>query len=335
MNARSEFSSESQNLKSSGRRASLARPFAWPVIAAILVAYVVAEIVFNLELVATVAQPAVDRERLDELVNFGKATGAFGIVLFAMRPFFARAWKRIGWGLPIGFLALWGVCFAVIDRAYDEVLSQVPASIQREALYLTVYRDALFQGGATDVELGDAGGVRDDAQRLALLNLAARLTGEKPEIASVKTRIDEAELAQQIGIALDARTQALVAHSKSDDPAVLREATAAILLPPMSMTLSLVAIVANLAALLGLLLTVFLRRRRAIRFLAPLLPFLAVAIALMAAHTPPFPVGSHNRALFSQLDDQLGVLGWIWSRAVNGQAMILRLTENEGGNRII
>jgi len=29
------------------------------------------------------------------------------------------------------------------------------------------------------------------------------------------------------------------------------------------------------------------------------------------------------------------MIGWIWSRAVNGQAMILRLTEIEAGTRVI
>jgi len=317
------------------RRASLPRPFAWPVLAAILVAYVVAEIVFNLEIVQTVAQPTVDRARLDDLVRFGKATGSFGIVLFLTRPFFARAWRRFSWGLPIGFLLLWAGCFAAVDRLYDEVLAQVPPSIQREALYLTIYRDALFHGGAADAELGDANGPHDDTQRLALLNLAARLTGDKPEIAAVRARLGEAETAAQMGVPLDARTQALVERSKSDDAVILRDATAAILLPPMSMTLSLLAIVANLAALGGLLLTVALRRRRAIRFLAPVLPVLAVVLALAAAETPPFPAGSHNRSVFSQLDEQLGLVGWIWSRAVNGQAMILRLTENEKDSRVI
>lgn len=325
----------SGDVKASSRAVGMARPFAWPVLAAILVAYVVAEIVFNLELVQTVAQPAIDRERLDDLVRFGKATGSFGLVLFVLRPFFARAWRRFAWGLPVGFLLAWGLCFAAIDRLYDEVLAQVPPTLQREALYLTIYRDALFHGGATDAELGDANGLHDDTQRLALLNLAARLTGEKPEIATVRARLGEAEAAAQMGMPLDARTQALLTRSKSDDAAILHDATAAILLPPMSMTLSLMAIVANLAALCGLLLTVALRRRRAIRFLAPALPILAVVVALAAAETPPFPAGSHNRALFSQLDDQLGMVGWIWSRAVNGQAMILRLTENEEANRVI
>jgi hypothetical protein len=195
--------------------------------------------------------------------------------------------------------------------------------------------DLLFHGGATDVELGDASGFSDDTQRLALLNLAARLTGDKPEIASVRARLGEAETAAQMGLPLDARTQALLARSKSDDAATLRDATAAILLPPMSMTLSLLAIVANLAALCGLLLTVALRRRRAIRFVAPILPVLAVVVALAAAETLPFPAGSHNRSVFSQLDERLGMIGWIWSRAVNGQAMILRLTEIEAETRVI
>lgn len=322
-------------MNASSRAVGLSRPFAWPVLAAILVAYVVAEIVFNLELVQTVAQPTIDQERLDDLVRFGKATGSFGIVLFALRPFLARAWRRFSWGLPVGVLLLWVGCFAAIDRLYDEVLAQVPPSLQREALYLTIYRDALFHGNAADAELGDANGPQDDTQRLALLNLAARLTGDKPEIASVRARLGEAESATQMGLPLDVRTQALLARSRSDDPAILRDATAAILLPPMSMALSLLAIVANLAALCGLLLTVALRRRRAVRFLAPLLPVVAIAAALAGAQTPPFPAGSQNRALFSQLDDRLGLVGWIWSRAINGQAMILRLTENEIDRRII
>jgi hypothetical protein len=49
------------------------RPFAWPILAALLVAYVVAEIVFNLELVRTVAQAEIDRQRLDELFRVGIA----------------------------------------------------------------------------------------------------------------------------------------------------------------------------------------------------------------------------------------------------------------------
>ena len=317
------------------RGMGFSRPFAWPVLAGILVAYVVAEIVFNLEIVRTVAQPAVDRERLDDLVRFGKATGAFGIVLFVSRPFFARVWRRYSWGLPIGFLMAWAGCFAVIDRLYDEVLAQVPPALQRDALYLTIYRVALFQGATMDAELGDVTGLHDDTQRLALLNLAARLTGDKAEIALVRKQLAEAEAASEMGMPLDAGTQTLLVRSKSDDSTILRDATAAILLPPMSMTLSLLAIVANLAALCGLLLTVALRRRRAIRFLAPLLPMLAVAMALVAVETPPFPAGSNNRSVFAQLDEQLGIVGWIWSRAVNGQAIILRLTENEHDRRVI
>jgi hypothetical protein len=229
----------------------------------------------------------------------------------------------------------WAGCFAAIDRLYDEVLAQVPPALQRDALYLTVYRDALFQGATTDAELGDVTGLHDDTQRLALLNLAARLTGDKGEIALVRKRLAEAEAALEMGMPLDAGTQTLLMRSKSDDSTILRDATAAILLPPMSMTLSLLAIVANLAALCGLLLTVALRRRRAIRFLAPVLPMVAVAMALVAAETPPFPAGSHNRSVFAQLDEELGIVGWIWSRAVNGQAIVLRLTEDDHERRII
>ena len=322
-------------MKFGARAGSFSRPFAWPVIAALLVAYVVAEIVFNLELVRTVAQAEVDRERLDELIRFGKATGSFGIALFVLRPFFARAWRRFGWGLPVGFVLAWGATYAAIDRVYDRVLEQVPESIQREAVYLAVYRDALFHGMAANSELGDADGVHADFQRLALLNLAARLTGDKPEIASVKARLGDAELALLAGYPVDPRTQQMVARIKSSEPEILRDATAAILLPPMSMALSLFAIVANLAALAGLLLTVALRRRRAVRMLAPILPVLAIAVGLVAAETPPFDEGSQNRELFSKLDERLGLVGWVWSRTVNGQSILLRLSEEDGRTRVI
>gem|GEM_PF-5931390 len=317
------------------RAGGLSRPFAWPMVAALLVAYVVAEIVFNLELVHTVAQAEIDRARLDELIRFGKATGAFGLVLFAARPFFARAWRRYRWGLPVGFVLAWGAAYVAIDRLYDRVLDKVPESIQREAVYLAVYRDALFHGMANNSELGDADGVHADHQRLALLNLAARLTGDKPEIAAVKARLEEAERALRAGAPVDARTLQMVQRGKSSDPEILRDATAAILLPPMSMALSLFAIVTNLAALAGLLLTVALRRRPAVRVLAPILPVLAIAGGLVAAETPPFDEGSQNRELFSKLDERLGLVGWVWSRTVNGQSILLRLSEEDGIVRIV
>ena len=335
MNVRLAILSEGEAVRLDGHAKKPTRPFAWPILATLLVAYVVAEIVFNLELVRTVAQAEIDRQRLDELVQFGKATGAFGLVLFAMRPFFARAWRRFGWRLPVAFVLAWGTSYAVIDRIYDSVLAQVPESIQREAVYLAVYRDALFHGLAANSELGDADGVHADSQRLALLNLAARLTGEKPEIASLKARLGDAELALQAGLPIDASTQQMMARSKSIEPAILRDATAAILLPPMSMALSLFAIVANLAALAGLLLTVALRRRRSVRLLATILPVLAIAIGLVAAETPPFAEGTHNRELFSNLDERLGLLGWVWSRTVNGQSILLRLSENASATRTI
>jgi hypothetical protein len=335
MNSRLAVLTEGDAVRLGLRANSPTRPFAWPILAALLVAYVVAEIVFNLELVRTVAQAEIDRQRLDELVQFGKATGAFGLVLFVMRPFFARAWRRFGWGLPVAFVLAWGTTYVIIDHIYDRVLAQVPESIQREAVYLTVYRDALFHGMAANSELGDANGVHADSQRLALLNLAARLTGEKPEIASVKAHLGDAELALQAGLPVDARTQQMVARSKSMEPEILRDATAAILLPPMSMALSLFAIVANVAALAGLLLTVALRRRRSVRLLATILPVLAIIVGLIAAETPPFAEGSHNRALFSNLDERLGVLGWVWSRTVNGQSILLRLSEDDANTRTI
>ncbi len=309
------------------------RPFAWPVIAALLAAYIAAEIAFNLELVHTVAQADIDRARLDRLVQFGKATGSFGLVLFVVRPFFAHLWRRVRWGLPFGFLAAWMATYGAIDSVYDRVLAQVPQSIQREAFYLTFYRDALFRGALQDGELAGPDGAADDLQRLALINIAARLTGEKAEIAAARDKYGQAKQLQQAGLLGDARLDAAMRQWRADPPQTLRDATAAILLPPMSMTLSLMAIVANVAALAALLLTVALRRRRSIRVLAPMLPAMAVFVALLAAETPPFPEGTQSRELYSRLDDRLGFWGWVWSRAINGQAIILRLTADDAPPR--
>jgi hypothetical protein len=314
---------------------ALARPFAWPMVAAVLALYVAAETVFNLNLIDAASAAEPDRARLDDLVIFGKIMGAFGIALFALRPFFARLWRRTRWGLPAIFVVAWIAIYGGLTLAYDRVLDGVPETVKREALLLVVYREAVFAGAIENPELRAPDGATDDAHRLALVNLAARLTGEKPEIALVREKIAEAEAALAMGAELPpALTRALL-HARTLDAEKLREATGAIFLPPMSMTVSLLAIVANLAALVGLLLATTARRRRNLRRALGALPMLAVAAFLLAVDRPPYERDNPSYDLYTRLDDRLGFAGWVWSRAINGQAAILRLTYDVPGFDVI
>jgi hypothetical protein len=311
--------------------ATLARPFAWPIMAAVLALYVAAETIFNLNLVDAASAAEPDRARLDDLVVFGKAMGAFGMALFVLRPFFARLWRRWRWGLPVFFAGVWLAIYGGLSEIYDRVLAGVPEATKREALLLGIYREAVFAGAIENRELRRADGAIGDAHRLALVNLAARLTGDKAEIALVREKIAEAQAALAMGAELPpALTRALV-HSQSVNAARLREATAAIFLPPMSMTVSLLAIVANLASLASLLLAATVRRRRNLRRALGTLPLLAVAGFLLAVEQPPFERDNPSYDLYTRLDDRLGFVGWVWSRAINGQAAILRLTDDMPG----
>jgi hypothetical protein len=326
-------------MKIEGREAprarALDRPFAWPMMAALLALYVVAETVFNLNLIDAVSAAEPDRARLDDLVVFGKAMGGFGLALFVLRPFFARMWRRIRWGLLAVFAIAWGGFYGGLDAVYDRVLDGVPEATKREALLLGIYREAVFAGAIENPELRAPDGATDDAHRLALVNLAARLTGEKSEIALVREKIAEAQAALAMGAELPpALTRALL-HSQAMDSATLREATAAVFLPPMSMTVSLLAIVANLAALASLLLAAAARKRRNLRRALGALPMLAVAGFLLAVERPPFERDNPSYDLYMRLDDRLGFAGWVWNRAINGQAAILRLTYDVPGLDVV
>lgn len=314
---------------------SIARPFAWPMMAALLALYVGAETVFNLNLIDAVSAAEPDRARLDDLVVFGKAMGAFGMALFALRPFFARLWRRYRWGLPVLFAAAWLSIYGGLTAIYDRVLDDVPESVKREALLLGIYREAVFAGAIENPELRATDGATDDAHRLALVNLAARLTGEKTEIALVREKIAEAQAALAMGAELPAALTRALAHSQAMDSASLREAAAAIFLPPMSMTVSLLAIVANLAALASLLLAAAVRRRRRMRQALGALPLLAVAVFLLAVERPPFERDNPSYELYTRLDERLGFAGWVWNRAINGQAAILRLTYDVPGLDVV
>jgi hypothetical protein len=312
-----------------------ARPFAWPAMALVLALYVLAETAFNLNLIDAVSAPEPDRVRLDELVVFGKAMGAFGLALFALRPFFARLWRRVRWGLPLLFALAWLAIYGGLTFVYDRVLDGVPEATKREALMLGIYREAVFAGAIENAELRAPDGATGDAHRLALVNLAARLTGDKPEIAQVREKIAEAQAALAMGAELQpALTRALV-HSQAMDAATLREAAAAIFLPPMSMTVSLLAIVANLAALVSLLLAAAARRRRHLRRALGALPLLAVAVFLLTVERPPFERENPSYDLYMHLDERLGFAGWVWTRAINGQAAILRLTYDVPGIDVV
>lgn len=317
------------------RARPLERPFAWPMMATLLALYVVAETFFNLNLIDAVSAAEPDRARLDDLVVFGKAMGGFGLALFGLRPFFARAWRRMRWGLLALFAVAWGGLYMGLDTVYDRVLDGVPEATKREALLLGIYREAVFAGAIENPELRAPDGTTDDAHRLALVNLAARLTGEKAEIALVREKIAEAQAALAMGAELPpALTRALV-HSQAMDAESLREATAAIFLPPMSMTVSLLAIVANLGALASLLLAAAARRRRKLRRALAVLPMLAVAGFLLAVERPPFERDNPSYDLYMRLDDRIGFAGWVWSRAINGQAAILRLTYDVPGVDVV
>ncbi len=300
------------------------RPFAWPAVAALLALYIAAEAAFNLRLVETVAAARPDADRIDSLATLGKLSGSFGLVLFALRAAFGRLWRKLRWGLPVLFVLAWGVVYSGLTVVYETVLQRVPVEMQYEAFYLALYREAVFEGFVENADLRGRDGVLDDSHRLALVNLAARLTGEKPEIAAIRDWLAQGEMAQLEGIALDPRALAALARARDVGDGTLRNATAALFLPPMSMTLSLLAIIANLGALGALLLAH--ARTLGVRRVAGSLPVLAVALFLLAAERPPFAADSGNFRLYTQLENRLGILGWVWGRAINGEAAILRMT---------
>jgi hypothetical protein len=303
------------------------RHSAWSIVAVLIAAYVAAEAAFNFRLVETVTAAQVDSAQLDALTTLGKLTGSFGIVLFVLRPVFARAWRRIRWGLPLLFVLAWGGVYGSLTRIYDAVLDRVPVETQYEAFYLMLYREAVFDGFIKNADLRADDGQLDDSHRLALVNLAARLTGDKPEIAAIRSWIAQGEMARLEGVALDPRAVEALARARDVGDGTLRNSTAAVFLPPMSMTLSLLTIVANLGALAALMLARV--RRYGLHRMAALLPILAVAAFLVAAERPPFAAESGNFHLYTQLESRLGMLGWIWGRAINGEAAVLRLSRGD------
>ena len=303
---------------------SVRRPFAWPVIATLLALYVAAEAAFNLRLVETVAAAEIDADRIDSLSTLGKLTGSFGLVLFALRGSFARLWRRLRWGLPALFLLAWAGSYEGLTSIYETVLDRVPVEMQYDAFYLALYREAVFTGVVENADLRAHDGAVDDSHRLALVNLAARLTGDKPEIAAMRDWLARGEMARLEGVALEPRALSALARARDVGDGSLRNATAALFLPPMSMTLSLLAIVANLGALIALLMAH--ARRSTVRRMAASLPLLAVAAFLLAAGQPPFAADTGNFHLYTQLESRLGIVGWIWGRAINGEAAILKLS---------
>ena len=276
-------------------------PFAWPLVAAALAAFVLAEMLFNLELVDAMASPSIDPGRVDDLTVFGKASGTFGFVLFAFRPLLARLWHELRWWTPALFLVAWMAAYSGLTAAYDAVLERVPVEVQHDAFRLMTYRQAVFAGLLADPELLGAGADAASAKRLALVNIAMRLVEDGPEVAAMRGAM------------------AATGTSPAEDPR-LRETVAAVFLPPMSMAVSLVAIVANLAALAAIALSLL-----GWRWLARALPLVAVAGFLALAGASPFEAGSRSHALHAMLGERLGPAGWTWRQAINGEALLLGL----------
>ncbi|MBL8831954.1 MAG: hypothetical protein JNL71_06150 [Rhodospirillales bacterium] len=299
------------------------RPFAWPLLAVLLAIYVVAETAFNFRLVDTVAAAEIDPDELDRLTTLGKLSGAFGLVLFGVRPVLQRLRRLRAWHAA-AFLGAWAAAYGALTVVYETVLDRVPVEMQHEAFQLALYREAVFSGAIENTDLRAREGALEDSHRLALVNLAARLTGDKPEILAVRDWLARGEMARLEGVELDPRAEAALARARDAGDGTLRNATAAMFLPPMSMTLSLLAIVANLGALAALVLA--RARRRRVRRFAAIVPLLAVAVFLMAADRPPFAADSANFHLYTQLESRLGFVGWIWGRAINGEAAILKMS---------
>jgi len=223
------------------------RPFAWPLLAVLLAIYVVAETAFNFRLVDTVAAAEIDPDELDRLTTLGKLSGAFGLVLFGVRPVLQRLRRLRAWHAA-AFLGAWAAAYGALTVVYETVLDRVPVEMQHEAFQLALYREAVFSGAIENPELRAREGALEDSHRLALVNLAARLTGDKPEILAVRDWLARGEMARLEGVKLDPRAEAALARARDAGDGTLRNATAAMFLPPMSMTLSLLAIVANLGA---------------------------------------------------------------------------------------
>lgn len=300
-----------------------ARPFAWPLLAVLLAIYVVAEVAFNFRLVETVAAAEIDPDELDKLTTLGKLSGSFGLVLFGLRPVLQRL-RRLRVRHAAAFFAAWAAAYGGLTFVYETVLDRVPIEMQHEAFHLALYREAVFAGIVENPDLRAREGSLDDSHRLALVNLAARLTGDKPEILAMRDWLARGEMARLEGVALEPRAEAALARARDAGDGTLRNATAAMFLPPMSMTLSLLAIVANLGALAALMLA--RARRLRVRRLAAAVPLLAVALFLVAADRPPFAPDSANFRLYTQLESRLGIVGWIWGRAINGEAAILKMS---------
>jgi len=304
------------------------RNFAWPLLAALLTLFVVSEAVFNLHLVDTVAAAEIDPDKLDRLTTLGKLSGSFGLILFAVRPVLQRA-RRLRWRHLAVFAIAWAAAYGGLTLVYETVLDRVPVETQYEAFHLALYREAVFTGIVENADLRAGDGKLEDSHRLALVNLAARMTGDKAEILVMRDWLARGEMARLEGVALEPRAVAALARARDAGDGTLRNATAAMFLPPMSMTLSLLAIIANLAALAAL--TLARSRRRRVRRLADAAPLLAVVLFLVFADRPPFAADSGNFRLFAQLENRLGVLGWVWGRAINGEAAILKMTAIETG----
>lgn len=103
----------------------------------------------------------------------------------------------------------------------------------------------------------------------------------------------------------------------------VKAATAAIFLPPMSMTLSLISMAVNLAACLGVVTMGLAGPRRPWRALGQALPVIALVLPLVLATRTPFVEGSLPYRLHAELPERLGAVGWLWAHAINAQAVLL------------
>lgn len=103
----------------------------------------------------------------------------------------------------------------------------------------------------------------------------------------------------------------------------VKAATAALFLPPMSMTLSLIAMAVNAAACLGVIVVGLAGGRLWARRVGQALSVLALVLPLVLATRSPFVEGSLPFRLHSELPERLGPIGWLWAQAINAQAIVL------------
>jgi len=147
----------------------------WLPMAALLLAYVVAEAAFNVRLIDVASSARLEADDIETLARQGKLLASFGLALLVMRFAIARLWSQGGVVVGLVFVGLWGGFYGAVVELFDIVLDRIPPEIQREAFDLMTFREAVMRGELRSISHRRDEGPPGIAQKLFLSNLPIQL----------------------------------------------------------------------------------------------------------------------------------------------------------------